>query len=101
MVSIVEIERQVLLLLDEFENTKKGIENQYNKLQIALSSTLRLLDGGEAKTLDALHGTPGNLKSYLISMVSEIKNETTNRLLSLEQRTRDISQHLSAINRKH
>ena len=101
MVSIVEIERQVLLLLDEFENTKKGIENQYNKLQIALSSTLRLLDGSETKTLDALHGTPGNLKSYLISMVSEIKNETTNRLLSLEQRTRDISQHLSAINRKH
>ena len=101
MVSIVEIERQVLLLLDEFENTKDAIETQYNKLQIALSSTLRLLDGSETKTLDALHGTPGNLKSYLISMVSEIKNETTNRLLSLEQRTRDISQHLSAINRKH
>jgi hypothetical protein len=99
VVSIDEIERQVLLLLDEFENTKMGIEN--NKLQIALSSTLRLLDGSETKTLDALHGTSDNLKSYLISMVSEIKNETTNRLLSLEQHTREISQHLSAINRKH
>jgi len=101
VVSIDEIERQVHLLLDEFENTKNAIENQYNKLQIALSSALRLLDGSETKTLDALHGTPGNLKSYLISLVSEVKNETTNRLLSLEQHTRDISQHLSATNRKH
>lgn len=101
MVNTDEIEQQVILLLDEIENAKNTIENQYNKLQIALSSTLRLLNGSETKTLDALHGNSGNLKSYLISMVSGIKNETTDRLLSLEQRTRDISQLLSDINRKH
>ena len=101
VVSIEEIENYVNLLLDELKDAKDALENQFNKLQIALSSSLRLLDGSETKTLSALHGNPENLKTYLISIVSGMKDDTANRFLSMEQHTKNISQLLSNLNRKH
>jgi hypothetical protein len=96
-----EVSQQLTLLIEEYKDSQKKIEAYHNKLQIALSSSLRLLNDSEKKTLDRLKGKPSDLSNYLFSIISELKYVTNEHFLSLKQHTDNISQILLNANRKH
>ena len=96
-----EIGQQIALLIEEYKDAQKKIEAYYDKLQMALSSSLRLLNDSERSTLDRLKGTPADLSNYLFSIISELKDVTNEHFLSLGQHAENISQILLNANRKH
>jgi hypothetical protein len=65
--------------------------HELDRFQIALSGTLRLMDG-KSSTLTTLHGDKNSLMSYILQQTTEIKQNSTKRLENiLEEVTRLIT----------
>jgi len=101
MNDIDEVRLSINLLLDGLKKTCTEMESDYNRLQIALTGSLKLLDGTEAKTLTALHGNSADLKRYLISLVSDLKQNTINHLQGFTHHVQEILEQIEGIDRKH
>ncbi|MFW9793049.1 MAG: hypothetical protein ACFFEE_02005 [Candidatus Thorarchaeota archaeon] len=87
---------EITMILEYIEETRNSISHEYDKFQIVLTNTLRLLDDSSS-TLTRLKGSTEDLKGYLVKTSSEIKQTTLEpfdqlktrieRVLSLVQNT--------------
>ena len=69
------------------ESVRKCIDEskqEYDKFQIALTGTLRLMDG-ESATLTTLHGSKDNLTSYILQQTTDLKQDSIKRLENLQK----------------
>ena len=101
MSDLNEIKTQVDSLLTEISNISDDLENEFDRLQVALTGSLRLLDESNATTLSALQGTPNDLKNYLITLVSELKQKTQTHLRHLTQSVNHVLEANKSQDRKH
>ncbi len=73
--------KEITWIIDFIEEAKNRIGPDYDKFQVTLTNTLRLLDD-PSSTLTKMKGDTDGLKGYLIRTSSEIKQIT---LQSYEQ----------------
>lgn len=69
-------------LLDITEKFLDESKQELDKYQIALTGTLRLLDG-KSSTIATLQGNKEDLMSYIIQQTTEIKEKSEKRLQSI------------------
>jgi hypothetical protein len=101
MSDMEELRSSIDSLLNEIRTTIDTIESDFSRFQVSLAGTLRLLDDSNTKTLTALKGNPEDLKSYLITLVSELQQKTLNNLRKLSQNTTQILKMIDKDDRKH
>jgi hypothetical protein len=64
--------REITSIIDYIDETKNRVGLDYDKFQVALTSTLRLL-GETSPTLDRLKGDTEDLKGYLVRTSTEMR----------------------------
>jgi hypothetical protein len=72
---------EITSLLDLIDKTRENVNSEHDKFQVALTNTLRLLDGSSS-TLSKMKGNVEDLKAYLIK---SSMNPRQTSLDSLEQ----------------
>ncbi len=80
-------ENLVLQLMELRNNTvrmQSEIEQEYEKFQVALSGVLRILSGDGSAILKAIQGSPEEVKGYLIQLVTQLRQHTTESWESLK-----------------
>ena len=101
MNDLEELRSTIDSLLEEINKVAAETEAAFNRFQVALTGTLRLLDSTETTTLAALQGDPKDLKGYPITMISELQKKTQNSLRLLSQSTSQILKMIDEGDRKH
>jgi hypothetical protein len=83
---------ELISLLDFIDAARNEINLEYDKFQVALSSTLRLLDEG-SPTISKMKGKTDDLKAYVIRTSSQMRQTSIDpfRQLSTKiERLRDL-----------
>lgn len=80
---------QLRELLLQMEASRDSIEKGYEKVQIAISGALRLLDDN-APMLEKLRGSPDSLKAFVLKLVTELGMETITHWESLKAQIEQI-----------
>jgi hypothetical protein len=62
-----------------FNEEKAQTEEEFEKLQVALTGVLNLLTDENGSPLAKMRGTPQDLKGYIIRLVSELHTNVMNR----------------------
>lgn len=78
----MDTESHAIRLKALLDTTRKFLEEskqELDKYQIALTGTIRLLDG-KSTTLTKLQGNKDDLTSYLLQQTTQIKQNSTKRL---------------------
>jgi len=70
----VELKRILEVVKELLAESKEEL----NKFQVALTGTLRLLDG-ENTTLAALQGNPAELRGYVLQLTTQMSNNSDER----------------------
>ena len=70
----VELKRILEVVKELLAESKEELD----KFQVALTGTLRLLDG-ENTTLAALQGTPAELRGYVLQLTTQMSNNSDER----------------------
>lgn len=92
---------QIRDLLLEIESSREAIEEEYKKFQVALSSVLRLIDGNN-QMLGSLHGSPEDLKGFLLNLTTELRRDTISHWKSLKPKIEYILSNITeASDRKY
>lgn len=86
----------ILSLLNE---QQRDIDAIQKKFQVALTGVLRLV-GESTPILTKLHGTPEDLKGYLIHLNTDVIETTTKSYQSLKNRIEEVIELVSSSNRK-
>ncbi len=78
----------LVIQLTELKNNtvrmQNEIEQEYEKFQVALSGVLRILSGDGSAILQAIQGSPEEVKGYLIQLASQLRQHTTESWESLK-----------------
>ena len=80
---------QIRELLLKVESSQESIEEGYKKFQVALTGALRLLDGNN-QMLGRLHGSPEDLKGFLLKLATELRSDTISHWESLKPKIEHI-----------
>jgi hypothetical protein len=80
---------EITSIIDFIEETRNRIGQDYDKFQVALTNTLRLLDD-PSSTLTRMRGNTDGLKGYLVKTSSEIKQITLQPYEQLKVRIEKI-----------
>lgn len=70
----VELKRILEVVKELLAESKEELD----KFQVALTGTLRLLDG-ETTTLSALQGNPAELRGYVLQLTTQMSNNSDER----------------------
>ena len=70
----IELKKLLEVVKELLEESKEELE----KFQVALTGTLRLLDG-ENTTLAALQGTPAELRGYVLQLTTQMSKNSGER----------------------
>jgi hypothetical protein len=89
--SLVAKLREILI---QIESSRKSIEEGHERVQIAVAGALRLLDNNNSM-LEKLHGSPDDLKGFVLKLVTELNMETTRHWKSLQSQIEQILLNLS------
>ena len=73
------IAAQLSEISQTFKNEKAQTEEEFEKLQVALTGVLNLLTDETGSPLTKMRGTPQDLKGYIIRLVSELNMNVINR----------------------
>ena len=84
-----DIIAEITSLLDFIDETHDRIGLEHDKFQVALTSTLRLLDEGSS-TLTKMKGNVEDLKAYLIRTSTEIRQTSLDPYEYLRARVETI-----------
>ena len=66
------IGKEISSIIDFIEETRKRVNSDYDKFQVALSNTLRLLEDTNT-TITRLKGDTEDLKGYLVKTSTEMR----------------------------
>jgi hypothetical protein len=91
-----EIISEITSLLDFIDETRERIGLEHDKFQVALTNTLRLLDGS-SPTLTKMKGNAMDLKAYLIRTSTEIRQISMNPYTHLRTRVETIRSLIQAL----
>ena len=78
--------REVLM---QIESSRESIEKGQERVQIAITGALRLLDDNSS-TLEKLRGSPDDLKGFVLKLVTDLNSETISHLESLHSQIERI-----------
>ena len=81
----IELKKILEVVKELLEESKE----EQDKFQIALTGTLRLLDG-ENTTLSALQGSPAELRGYILQLTTQMSKNSADRF-------EKILDHLTAV----
>lgn len=82
--------------IEFIEKTRNRVSMDYDKFQVALSNTLRLLSDGSS-TLVKMKGSADDLKGYLVKTTSEIRQTTLQPFDKLKSRMEKILELVQTI----
>ncbi|MHA1772331.1 MAG: hypothetical protein ACTSYL_06035 [Candidatus Thorarchaeota archaeon] len=74
-------------VIEKIKTLQEQTDKRHEKMEIALTGTLRLLSGNTS-IIQSLHGSPDELKGYLLREFSSLRNSTFadwNSVLALVQ----------------
>ena len=80
---------EIASIIEYIEESKSRVGSDHDKFQVALSNTLRLLDG-TSSTLAKLKGDSDNLKGYLVKMSMEMRESVMQIYQDLETRMEKV-----------
>jgi hypothetical protein len=84
---------EIVSIIEYIEETENRIGLEQDKFQVALSNTLRLLDG-TSSTLVRLKGDSGDLKGYLVKTSTEMRESAIQPYHHLRTRMEKVLQLL-------
>lgn len=82
--SKAQIRVELQMYLEQLDQQQHILMSAHEKFRIALASTLKLFGDGST-TLKYLHGTPEDLKGYLIQLSNNLLDETKNAFDNLRK----------------
>ncbi len=88
-----EVSRRFEHIVESILTLQKQTDDRYEKMEVALTGTLRLLSSGKS-IVQGLHGSPEALQQYLLRELSNLRNTSFagwNRILTL---VRDLQNDL-------
>ena len=80
---------EIASIIDYLEESKNRVGSDHDKFQVALTNTLRLLDG-TSSTLAKLKGDSDNLKGYLVKTSMEMRESVMKLYQDLETRMEKV-----------
>ena len=90
-----EIITELKSLLSFIDESSDTLELEYDKFQVALSNTLRLLDEG-SQTLIKMKGNKEDLKAYLIRTSTDLRTTSLNPYEQLRTKIESICRMIRA-----
>lgn len=81
---------QLIELSAQIVSAREEIEKKHEKLQIALTSVLRLLSEERGSTADKIHADQDRLKGYLLRTLSQLRQDSLNLCETLRTRVDTI-----------
>ena len=88
-----KIRTELQVYLEQLDEQQHLVISAHDKFRIALAGTLKLISDGPM-TLKHLHGTPENLKGYLIQLNNDLFDTTKNAFAHLRKTIESVQESL-------
>jgi Mg2+ and Co2+ transporter CorA len=95
-----KLRSEIDILLRIMETGRSDILQAHDKLQVAISGSLRLLSN-EATTLTSLKGSPDSIKEYILSLLKSFRQMIEEHYNQLLDHTQQVLETLEENNRKY
>ena len=89
-----QIIEDLVKLLREINEAQKSLNNEYQRLEVAISGVLRLI-GDQAHVIRGLGGDRDQLTRYVIQELTRLRDETEKRMASLADSVEAIRERVA------